>query len=120
MINNDRIVPVMATDLITLYGVILKMDSNNSSLAKVNGDAEGNFAVTSASTPLLASEPVKSCDFAAAVTSASLYFVPSYDFEGFSLAGVKTTASGDVDKDGNTLYLATLATNAITITKVGL
>lgn len=120
MINKDRIVPVMATDLITLYGVILKQNGDNSSLAKVDGDAEGNFAITEAATPLIASEPVKACDFAAAVTSATLYFVPTYDFKGFSIAGVETEATGDVDADGNTLYKAVLATNAITITKVGL
>lgn len=28
MINNERIVPVTATDLLSLYGLILKQDSN--------------------------------------------------------------------------------------------
>ena len=43
MINKDRIVPVQATDLITLYAVILKQDTtNNSTLAKVDAaNAEG-------------------------------------------------------------------------------
>ena len=37
MINSNRIVPVSALDLISLYGLILKQDTtNNSSLAKLD------------------------------------------------------------------------------------
>lgn len=122
MINANRIVPVQATDLITLYAVILKQDTtNNSTLAKVDAaTAEGDFAITSASTPLICSEPAKTIDFAAAVTAATVYFVPTYDFAGFTLAGVEEVPSGTIDADGNTLYKAVLATGDITVTKVGL
>lgn len=124
MINKDRIVPVQATDLITLYAVILKQDSNNSTLAKVNAkNAEGDFAITAASTPLLCSEPAKSIDLAAAVTAATIYFVPTYDFVGFSLAGVAeepAAGSVDIEADGNTLYKAVLSSGDITVAKVGL
>lgn len=124
MINNDRIVPVQATDLITLYAVILKQDSNNSTLAKVDAkNANGDFAITAASTPLLCSEPAKSIDLAAAVTAATVYFVPTYDFVGFSLAGVAeepAAGSVDIDADGNTLYKVVLSSGDITVTKVGL
>ena len=123
MINNDRIVPVQATDLITLYAVILKQDSNNSTLAKVDAkNANGDFAITAASTPLLCSEPAKSIDLAAAVTAATVYFVPTYDFVGFSLAGVAeepAAGSVDIDADGNTLYKVVLSSGDITVTKVG-
>lgn len=120
MINTDRIVPVQATDLISLYGLILKQNSSYATLAAVQAaDTEGDFAITSAATPLLCAEPAKTIDFAAAVTSATIFFVPSYDYEGFTLAGVKTTPTGSVDADGRTLYCATLATNAVTIAKVG-
>lgn len=121
MINTDRIVPVTATDLISLYGLILKQDTtNNSTLAAVQAvDAEGDFEITAAATPLIAAEPVKSIDIAEAVTSATIYFVPAYDYAGFSLAGTATTPTGDVVADGRTLYKAVLATNAVTITKVG-
>lgn len=121
MINKDRIVPVQATDLITLYGLILKQDTtNNSSLAAVNAkDAEGNFAITSAATPLLCSEPAKSIDLAAAVTSATVYFVASYDYVGITLAGTATTPTGTVVADGATLYKAVLSDSAVTITKAG-
>lgn len=124
MINSDRIVPVTATDLITLYGLILKQDTtNNSTLAALNPlDVEGNFKVTSGSAPLLASQPVKSIDIdatASSVTAATIYFVPAYDYKGFTIDGVAITPTGTVTADGSTLYKAVLATGAVTITKAG-
>ena len=124
MINSDRIVPVTATDLITLYGLILKQDTtNNSTLAALNAlDVEGDFKVTSGSAPLLASQPVKSIDIdatASSVTSATIYFVPAYDYKGFTIDGVAITPTGTVVADGSTLYKAVLATGAVTITKAG-
>ena len=120
MINTDRIVPITAVDLISMYGLILKQASANATLAKVSsGTVEGDFEITEAATPLIADEPVKTVDFASGVTAATLYFVPSYDYEGFTLAGVAVTPTGDVEADGRTLYKAVLATGAVTITKVG-
>lgn len=124
MINADRIVPVTATDLITLYGLILKQDTtNNSSLAALNAlDVEGDFKITSGSAPLLASQPAKSIDIdatASSVTSATIYFVPAYDYKGFTIDGVAITPTGTVTADGSTLYKAVLATGAVTITKAG-
>lgn len=124
MINNDRIVPVSAVDLISLYGLILKMDTtNNSSLAKLDAlNVEGDFKVTSGSAPLLASQPAKSIDIdatASSVSACTVYFVPAYDFAGFSIDGTAVTPTGTVSADGSTLYKAVLATGAITVTKVG-
>lgn len=125
MINKDRIVPVMATDLISLYGVILLQDSNNSGLAKLSADTIGEFQVKTNSAKLLAAEPVKKLDFDAttsSVTAGTVYFVAAYDYEGFSIDGVaETPASGsvNVEADGCTLYKAVLASGDITITKVG-
>lgn len=125
MINKDRIVPVMATDLISLYGVILLQDSNNSGLAKLSADAIGEFQVKTNSAKLLAAEPVKKLDFDAttsSVTAGTVYFVAAYDYEGFSIDGVaETPAAGsvNVEADGCTLYKAVLASGDITITKVG-
>lgn len=124
MINSDRIVPVSAIDLITLYGLILKQDTtNNSTLAALNAlNVEGDFKVTSGSAPLLASQPAKSIDIdatASSVTSATIYFVPAYDYKGFTIDGVAITPTGTVDADGRTLYKAVLATGAVTITKAG-
>ena len=118
MINSNRIVPVMATDLITLYGTIMKLAGT--SVTAVQADNPGVFALTSGSGNLLAAEPVKTLDFGSGVTSAVLYFVPAYDFAGFTVAGAAVTPSGAaVDADGCTLYTATLASGAITIAKKG-
>ena len=122
MINTDRIVPVTATDLITLYGLILKQASANSTLAKLAAEAIGEFTVKSGSAPLIAAEPVKKINIdatASSVSSATVYFVPAFDYEGFEIDGVKVTPTGDVVADGYTLYVATLSTGAITIAKVG-
>lgn len=124
MINSDRIVPVTATDLITLYGLILKQDTtNNSTLAALNPlNVEGDFKITSGSAPLLASQPAKSIDIdatASSVSAATIYFVPAYDYKGFTIDGVAITPTGTVTADGSTLYKAVLATGAVTITKAG-
>ena len=125
MINKDRIVPVQATDLLSLYGLILKMDSNNATLAKLDAlDVDGNFKVTSGSAPLLCSQPVESIDIdatASSVSSATIYFVPAYDdhYKGFTIDGSAVTPTGSVDADGVTLYKAALSSGAITITKIG-
>lgn len=123
MINTDRIVPVTATDLISLYGLILKQDTtNNSSLAKLEADDMGEFQIKSGSAPLLANEPAKKIDIdatASSVSACTVYFVPAYDYEGFTIDGAAVTPTGTVNADGNTLYKAVLATGAITITQVG-
>lgn len=122
MINTDRIVPVSAVDLISLYGLILLQDSNNSGLAKLSADAIGEFQVKTNSAKLIASEPVKTIDFdttASSVTAGTVYFVPAYDYKGFSIDGTAVVPTGSVDADGRTLYKAVLATGAVTITKVG-
>lgn len=124
MINTDRIVPVTATDLISLYGLILKQDTtNNSTLAKLDAlNVEGDFKITSGSAPLLASQPARSIDIdatASSVSACTVYFVPAYDFAGFTIDGVAETPTDTVSADGNTLYKAVLATGDITVSKVG-
>ncbi len=120
MINTNRIVPITAVDLISMYGLILMQSSANATLAKVSSNTvEGDFEITAASTPLIADEPVKTVDFATGVSTATLYFVPAYDYVGFTINGAAVTPSGDVEADGRTLYKAVLGSGAITITKVG-
>ena len=125
MINNDRIVPVQAIDLISLYGLILLQDSNNSGLAKLDAYEIAEFQVKTNSAKLLASEPAKTIDFdstASSVSAGTVYFVPAYDYVGFSIDGAAVDpadGSDDVVADGRTLYKAVLATGAVTITKVG-
>lgn len=125
MINADRIVPVSAIDLISLYGLILEQDSNNSGLAKLSADAIGEFQIKTNSAKLIASEPAKTIDFdstASSVSAGTVYFVPAYDYLGFTIDGVKETpadGSDDVVADGRTLYKAVLSSGDITITKCG-
>lgn len=120
MINSERIVPVTATDLLTLYGTILKA-ANVSPTKLTTTTADGAFTIASASGTYIANEPVKSLEITAG-TSATIYFVAAYDYKGFTIAGGEVTTSGaDVDPDGSTLYTATLSGgNAIAIAKIGI
>lgn len=116
MINNKRIVPVEAVDLLTLYGNIMKLAGTT--VAKVDASDIGVFDMTSGSGNVIASEPVKSYNFGASVSSAAVYFIPAYDFKGFSINGGALN-KGTVEADGATLYTATLSGGAITFAKVG-
>ena len=119
MINNDRIVPVTKTDLLTLYGNILTIAGETVTAVDANG-ADGVFNIAEGSGDLIASEPVNSCNFGEDVTAAVLYFIPGYGYTGFSVNGAAVTTTGaDVDPDGVTLYTATLSGGAVAIAKVG-
>ncbi|MBO7339618.1 MAG: hypothetical protein J6U66_06075 [Lachnospiraceae bacterium] len=119
MINTDRIVPVTAIDLISLYGLILKAASVT--LTAINPETvDGQFAVEAAANALICSQPVKSLDFDSSLNSATVYFVPAYDYAGFTKNGAAVTKAGvDVVADGRTLYSATLSTSTVTFAKVG-
>ena len=120
MINKDRVVATTAIDLITLYSRIFAVA--NVTVAKVDAkNAEGDFVIEeNPASALLASEPVKSFDFAGTTDAAVVYFAPTYDFEGFKIAGAAVTASGaEVVADHANLYKAELATGAVTITQIG-
>lgn len=120
MINESRIVPIEVYDLLSMIGLVMKL--NGTSVSAVNATNPAVFEVTGSGDigNKLASEPVKSLDFASGVTAAVVYFVPSYDYEGFSVNDVKvTTAGADVTPDGRTLYTATLSSGNVTIAKVG-
>lgn len=120
MINTERIVPVSATDLLTLYGTMMKLAGTT--VSDIQASDPGVFTMTSGSGNKLAAEPVQSFDFAAEVTSATIYFIPAYNYAGFSIAGVPEEpqeGSATVVPDGKTLYAATLSSGDITIAKVG-
>lgn len=116
MINTSRIVPISVTDLLTNFAatVALVQDLNGTGLTALNASAIGEFTVAEAGT-YLASEPVKSVSFGAGVSTGTVYFVAAYDYEGFKGA----TNSGDVAKDGKTLYKGVLSSGTVTITKIG-
>lgn len=119
MINQNRIVPVTVTDLLTLYGTIMKLAGTT--VTAVQATDPGVFELTSGSGNLLAAEPVETLDFGSSVTAAVVYFVPAYNYSGFSIAGTAVTpaaGSAEVNPDGRTLYSATLANGAVTIAQV--
>lgn len=118
MINNDRIVPVIRTDLLTLIGNIMVLAGTT--VAAAEATEIGEFSVSSASGNYLANEPVRKFNFASG-TSAVVYFIADYEYDGFYIAGNKVSTSGTaVNADGKTLYTATLSGgNAVAIAKVG-
>lgn len=119
MINSNRIVPVEKVDLITLYGNIMVLAGT--SVAKVDGE-QGVMEVTGSGDVgnKLASEPLKSCNFASGVTAGVVYFIPSYDYVGFAINGTAVvTAGAEVDVESVNLYTATLSSSTVTIAKVG-
>lgn len=120
MINTDRIVSVTQVDLLSLYGLVLLQASANSAMVALQADTiDGEFTIDEAGI-MLAAQPVKSVDITA--SSATLYFVADYEYEGFMVNGAAATiADNDVEvvPDGHTLYKAVLASGTVTITKVG-
>lgn len=117
MINKNQIVPVQATDLLTLYGTILKIA--NISAEALTG-VDGAYQVKTNSKTYIADAPVKSLDIdatASSLTANTTYFVAAYDFEGVTKDGAAVTAT--VDADGATLYKAVLDSGTVTVTKVG-
>lgn len=120
MINPDRIVPITAVDLISMYGLILMQASANSAMTALQADTvDGQFTVSSTGIKL-AAQPVKSVNITA--NSATLFFVADYAYEGFMVNGAAATIAANdvvVNPDGRTLYKAVLASGTVTITKVG-
>lgn len=118
MINSNRIVPITKVDLLSLYAAILTIAEVTLDVSESN-TVDGDFEETSVSNPMICDQPVKSFNFGSSVTSATIYFIPAYSYEGFKKTGATLTVTGEVVPDGATLYKAVLSTNALTITKIG-
>mgnify|MGYP006976581177 CR=1 FL=1 len=119
MINANRIVPVQNTDLLSLYATALKIAQV--SVTKISATNPGEFTQTTSGTSVFCDEPVKKLNFGAGVSSALVYFVAAYDYEGFTVNGSPVTTAGvSVEKDSSTLYTATLSSGTLTFAKVGL
>lgn len=126
MINTNRIVPITKIDLLSMYSIILKQNSNFSSLAKLEADdIAGDFTVTTNNGVLIADAPVKTVDIDATTSSVSactVFFVPAFDYEGFTVDGTAATVADNdvtVNPDGFTLYKAVFGSSTVTITQVG-
>lgn len=117
MINKDRIVPVTATDLISLYSLIV--GSYGSPVEKLDPvDVNGTFEVSESNKTYMASQPVKKLNVAAGV-QAIVYCVIDYGFEGAFVDGAKMTIDHDPDADGCTLYDLELDDTDCLVTKHG-
>lgn len=125
MVNNDRIVPIQKIDYLSMVGTILSLMGETYEVlaaSTINGD----FSVTGSGDAgtLLANQPVQSLDFAEGVTAAEVYFVPDYDFTGFTVNGAAATiddsglALSAIPPDGITLYKAVLGSGEVTITAI--
>lgn len=123
MINDERIVSPLNTDLLSIYSVALAAAAaaaSGTAPEKLTATNPGAFAVSTNSKTYLANEPVAELTFGSSITASTVYFIPAYDYKGFAKTGATLTVTGDVVADGATLYSATLSTNALTIAKVGL
>lgn len=118
MINKDRIVPIQATDLISLYATIINLAKTGGIMA-YQAESAGVFNVVRQGGPisLMLAEPVKRAELNANVTSGNpVYLVLDYDFEGFTRDGATLTIGEivggsinpvtpeDLKRDGCTLY----------------
>lgn len=122
MVNNDRIVPIQKIDFLSMIGTVLSIASVDfNTLAATS--IEGAFSVTGsgAAGNFLANQPVQTLDFADGVSGATVYFVPAYDYAGFTVNGAAATlddSSVTVSPDGITLYKAVLESGEVTISAV--
>ena len=109
----DRIVPVHRSDLISLYYAMFAI--GGTAPTTIEADAPGEFTVSEAG---LCVEPVKKAKITA--TSGVIYFVPAYDFEGFTNGSdAKVEIAGaDVDPDGVSLYSLTISSGTYTAAKI--
>ena len=118
MLNTNKIVPVQKTDLLTLYGTILKIA--NISAEALTG-ANGVYEVKTNSKTYIADAPVKSLDIdktASSLTANTTYFVADYDFTGVTCDGTAVTSTAVVP-DASTLCKAVLDSGTVTVSKVG-
>ena len=120
MVNNDRIVPVTNTDLLTLYALILQLQlkAEDEDLVVLQPkDTVGNF-VADEEAIYIASQPVKKAEFEDG--NGRLYFVAAFDFEGFTYNGESVSTTGEtVEPNASTLYCAECEGGSVEITKVG-
>ncbi len=119
MINKDRIVPVTGIDLISLYALILNLTQNVQYTDVIKANGAGEFSCKNGT--YIANEPLKTCNFTS--TEGAVYFVPAYDYAGFTVGGEPATLDADGDEviaDGCTLYEAHLfSSGEVLISKIG-
>ena len=119
MMNQNRIVPVTQSDLISLYSSALVLhDGTIEQKSVASEDVPAVFDIADVSGVFLLDEPVKKATVASGA-EVTLYFVAAYDFEGIYVAGSDEPLSADIDNDGKSLFKAVIADGAATVSKVG-
>lgn len=111
MINKDRIIPIQRTDYLSLIGTIFACVGYSQVMSLTGLDyvkaknVEGDFelpADASSGTAYILTEPAKSIDVTNLVAGAAYFFVPAYNFEGFS---AEVGDAQDIVKDGVSMYV---------------
>lgn len=107
MINTNRIVPITAIDLISMYGLILKASGVDLTVLDAF-TTDGRFKGKNDVEYMICSEPMKSLELTPGGSpQKTTYFVPSYDYIGFiGNNGVIKSTGDTVEPDGRTLYRA--------------
>lgn len=129
MINNDRIVPVTKSDLLSLYGtianlIILAQNFNGPMYPYAAKDVEGNFLIeTEPDDSIMFNQPIKSVEIVTAdVSGFGAAGTFDYHFEGFKDEDgneipltVHAFGGGDAElkKDGWTLYAIQFSAGAV-------
>ena len=125
MINEDRIVPVTDTDLLSLYAKLLVVATSGAAVAvepKAIAELEVNSTNLESATGVgLCTEPVKTLAIDDTVTDgAVIWFVPAYDFEYVSYDGAVVAEADDLERvDPSELYLVEIDSGAATVSKFG-
>ena len=113
MINNDRIVPITAIDLISMYSLVLDLKFTSglsANMTKLNPTTDERIIADKQAMGYMVSEPVKGFDVKASAAALHYYFVPAYDYEGVFYNGEKITPTGDiVEADGRSLYFFSIS-----------
>ena len=120
MINNERVVPIKVIDRLSAIGEILNISQILVTVLE-STDVEGTFNLTSPAPGVnyLANQPVKTLNIGSEVPDTTIYFIPAFDYAGFSVDGTAIeTAGEEVKADGASLYSATFAHGTVTVTAI--
>ena len=117
MINNERIVPIQKIDRLSAIGEILNLVGVSFNVLNPS-TIEGDFKAPNDNDISLASQPVKTLDFTDVSYSPQIYFIPAYDFAGFTKDGTALNTFGSVQPDGVTLYKVVFSGTAVYITPI--
>lgn len=118
MINEDRIVSVLKTDLLTLYGNILVLSGK--SVNAIEAGEIGQFSLADPTGTYIASEPVDTINLTGTLGESEIYFIPDYSYRGIKDNGTPVDTDTEVSADGETLYkIAITSGGVVSVAKAG-